>query len=432
MDYIIIGAGPGGYELAAILSRQGHNVTLVERDIVGGTCLNRGCIPTKVMAHAASLIHEASQASAYGINIGEPAIDFPALCARREDVVSQLRQGVSMLLGKVNIVYGNARFTGPKTIDVDGNELTADRIVIATGSTVARLPIPGADLALTSDELLHLDALPSSIAIIGGGVIGMEFASIFSALGVKVSVVEYLKEVLPPLDKDIAKRVRTAMASRGVTFATGACVTSVGQGKLDYDDAKGSHTIEAEVIVMATGRRPNLPQGLELAGIETERGAIKVDPATYATTAPDIYAIGDVNGLCMLAHAATAQARIVAGEDVNTDVIPSVIFTHPEAAAVGLTEAQCKERGVDYHTAKVPFRGNGKAVAIGQNDGIVKMIADNEGHIIGCQIVGPHASDLIGEVSVAIANRLTPHQLSATIHPHPTLLEILSDTSRLL
>lgn len=426
MDYIIIGAGPGGYELAALLARQKHNVTLIERDALGGTCLNRGCIPTKVMAHAASLLRGVHAAGAYGIGIAPPTVDFNTLCARRAAIVDTLRSGVEMLLTGVNIVRGEARFVDSSTVEVNGQRLTADRIVIATGSSSATLPVPGAELAISSDGLLALDDIPASLAIIGGGVIGMEFASIFSALGSKVTVIEYFKEVLPQFDKDIAKRLRQAMAADGVTFVTGAQVTAIEPGKVLYQSGTKTGEVEASVIAMAVGRRPNLPQGLDQAGVAVERGAITVDPATMLTSVPGVYAIGDVNGICMLAHAASAQARVVAGEDVVSGVIPSVVFTSPEAAMVGLTEQQCKDAGIACKSAKIPFRGNGKAVTIGETDGLVKLIADPaDGTLLGCQIVGPHAADLIEEIAVAMANNLPASAIARTIHPHPTLCEAI-------
>lgn len=433
MKYIIIGAGPGGYELAAMLSRQSHDVTLVERDRLGGTCLNRGCIPTKVMAHAASLARSAAAASDYGIGLTVAGVDFSALRKRRDEIVDTLRQNVEMLLSGVNVVIGDARFVAPMTVEVNGESITADRIVIATGSSAASLPVPGASEAVSSDGLLSLEAVPDSLAIIGGGVIGLEFASIFSALGSRVTVIEYFKEVLPQFDKDVAKRLRMSMAAAGVTFVTGAEVTAIEPGAVRYRSGAKEGVIEALVTAMAVGRRPNLPEGLDIAGVETARGVITVDPRTMRTSAPGIYAIGDVNGICMLAHTASAQARIVAGEDVAASVVPSVVFTSPEASMAGMTEQQCKEAGIACRTAKVPFRGNGKAVTIGETDGMVKLIAEAEtGNILGCQIVGPHAADLIEEVAVAMANGLPAAALTRTIHPHPTLCEAIQAAAMML
>ncbi len=433
MKYIIIGAGPGGYELAAILSRQSHEITLIERDSLGGTCLNRGCIPTKVMAHAAALARTPAHAADYGIVLPPATIDFNALCSKRAAVIDSLRSGIEMLLSGVNILHGEARFVAPKTVEVNGERLTADRIVIATGSSSASLPVPGAEHAVSSDGLLSLDTVPDTLAIIGGGVIGMEFASIFASLGSKVTVIEYFKEVLPQFDKDIAKRLRQSMASSGVTFVTGAQVTAIRSGKVSYQSGSKEGSVEASVIAMAVGRRPNLPEGLDVAGVTVERGAIVVDPSTMRTSAHGIYAIGDVNGICMLAHAASAQARIVAGEKVVTDVVPSVVFTAPEAAMVGKNEQQCKDAGMAVKIAKVPFRGNGKAVTIGETDGLVKLIADTAtGTIAGCQIVGPHAADLIEEIAIIMANNLPITAITRTIHPHPTLCEAISAAAALL
>ena len=379
------------------------------------------------MAHAADIIIEAVHAADYGIGLSAPQIDFGRLCGRRDAIVSQLREGVEMLLEGVNIIHGEARFTGPATVEVNGETLTADRIIIATGSSPSSLPIPGAEFAITSDGLLSMESLPSSLAIIGAGVIGMEFASIFARLGVSVTVVEYLKEILPQFDKDMAKRLRQAVAATGVTFITGAAVTAIEPGKIIYTSGAKSGDVSADVIAVATGRRPNLPEGLDKAGIEvTERGAIKVDRNTMQTTADNVYAIGDVNGICMLAHAASAQARIVAGENVVTDTVPSVVFTYPEAAIAGMTEQQCKDAGMTVKSIKVPFRGNGKALTMGQPEGVVKLTVDAEtSAVAGCQIIGPHAGDLIQEVAVVIANELSVNAITKTIHPHPTLCEAI-------
>lgn len=432
MKYLIIGAGPGGYELAAKLTHDGHEVTLVERDNIGGTCLNRGCIPTKVMAHAASLIRAARHGSAYGVTFPSPEVDFSILRAKRDDIISTLRGNVEMLLSKVDIVRGEARFVGVKQVEVNGEALTADRIVIATGSVSASLPVPGAEHAISSDGLLALDAVPQSLAIIGGGVIGMEFAAIFAALGSKVTVIEYFKEILPQFDKDIAKRLRMSLAADGIAFITGAKVTEIQPGKVIYESGSKSGEVEADVIAMAVGRRPNLPEGLDKAGIVVERGAIAVDKETMLTSTPDIYAIGDVNGLCMLAHAASAQAAIVAGEDVDLGVIPSVVFTSPEMAMVGLTEQQCKDAALPVKGVKVPLRGNGKAVTAGDTDGMVKLVVNTETRrVVGCQIMSAHAADLIEEVAVVMANNLPVEAITRTIHPHPTLCEAIEAAAQL-
>lgn len=431
-SYLIIGGGPGGYELAAEAANKGHKVTLVERDKLGGTCLNRGCIPTKAMVHAVDILREAREGSACGIDCGEVKVDYQRLCARRDAVVAQLREGVEAMLGAVDVVRGEARFAGPKRVEVtaaDGSvsELTADRIVIATGSVPSCPPIPGAETAMTSDGLLSLDRVPESMVIIGGGVIGLEFASVFSELGSHVTVIEYCKEILPQFDKDIAKRLRTTIASDNLTFVTSAAVTAIDGRTVAYEQKGRQQSVEADVIVMAAGRRPALPEGLQAAGVETDGRAIKVDPATMQTSAEGVYAIGDVNGICMLAHAASAQGRRLLGEEVNLDVIPSVVFTHPELAMVGATEQSLKDAGVDYKTSKALFRSNGKAVSMNETSGLVKLIySPATRRILGCSIMGPHASDMIEEIALAMSADLPLEAISRTIHPHPTLCEVIS------
>lgn len=435
-SYLIIGAGPGGYELAAEAAEKGHKVTLVERDRLGGTCLNRGCIPTKAMVHAVDILRGTREWAECGICCGEVEVDFQRLCARRDAVVEQLREGIEALLRGVEIVRGNARFVGLKEVEValaDGSTslLTADRIVIATGSVSSCPPIPGAEAAITSDGLLKLDSVPRSMIIIGGGVIGLEFASIFSELGSQVTVIEYCKEILPQFDKDIAKRLRTTISFDNLAFITGAAVTSIDDRVVTYEQKGRQQMIEADVVVMAVGRRPALPEGLDVAGIETDGRAIKVDPATMQTTAEGVYAIGDVNGICMLAHVASAQGRRVLGAEVNLDVVPSVVFTNPELAMVGATEQSLKDAGVEFKTSKALFRSNGKAVSMNATSGLVKLIySPATRRVLGCSIMGPHASDLIQEAALAMASDLPLEAIASTIHPHPTLCEVIAAAAK--
>lgn len=427
-DTIVIGGGPGGYELAALLSSKGERVALIEVRHLGGTCLNRGCIPTKTFAHAASILNSARQSSLYGITFQAPEIEWSQLIARKDEVLAQLREGIEMMLRNVEVINAKAAIVPDGKVILDnGRELTASRVVIATGSIPSKLPIDGAEKALNSDDLLSLPEIPKSIVIIGGGVIGMEFASIFNAFGAEVTVVEYCKEILPPFDKDIAKRLRTILASRGVNFCLNAEVTSIDDGNTVNFMSKGKPAnVSADVVAMAVGRRPNLPEGLESAGIEFTKRGITANPTTFETTAKGIFAIGDVNGLSMLAHSATAQARRIAGCDVNLEVIPSAVFTDPEAAMVGATEEQCKTSGIKYQALKALYRSNGKAVSMGEDRGMLKLIYDpTELTIIGCHAVGPHAADLVQEAAVVMANGLTLNAISRTIHAHPTLAEIL-------
>ena len=431
-DCIIIGGGPAGYEAAAIGANRGEKVLLIEKDQLGGTCLNRGCIPTKAFCRSAEVAATAADAAAFGIRLPEGAIapDMPAIVARKNAIVEQLREGVAAVTANAEVIHGTARFVSPKEIDVDGRRCSAPKILIATGSEAARLPIPGADLCLASTELLDITAIPASLAIIGGGVIGMEFASIFAAFGTEVTVIEYCKEILPPFDKDIAKRLRTTLQRRGIRFELSAQVTAVepAEGvfrKVNFTAKGKERAVEAEAVLMAVGRRAVIPEGAAEAGFEITRKGFAVD-ARFETNHPGVYAVGDCNGICQLAHAASAQAAFVMGENIDLSVIPSAVFTIPECAMVGLTEEQCKEQGIPYTCGKSFFRANGKAVTMGETDGIVKtIVSPDTGLLLGCHICGPHAADLIAEPALALSNRLPVSTILSTIHSHPTLTETL-------
>lgn len=426
-DIIIIGAGPGGYELAAKAASRGLAVTLIERDELGGTCLNRGCIPTKALLRSAEVASIAGHAADFGICVGEVTPDFAKAVARKDAILGELREGISGMLtaAGVEVIKGNAVFTARDVVEVDQDSYSAPKIVIATGSQPAKLDIPGAELAVTSDELLNLTALPGSMVIIGGGVIGMEFAGIMYEFGVKVTVIEYCKEILPPFDRDIAKRLRTALSRRGVDIIVDAKVTSIESGCVNYERKGKEAVVETEMVMMAVGRRPVIPEMPDDMQLELNRGFVKVDDC-MATTVGGVYAIGDVNGRCMLAHAASAQGDIVLGDARRLDVIPSAVFTNPECAMVGLTEEQCKEAGLDIKIGKAMFRANGKALALGETDGLVKLIAEaGTGHILGCHIMGPHASDLIQIVADMMAVDATVADLCRAVYGHPTLSEVI-------
>lgn len=428
-DYIIIGAGPGGYELAAGLANDGKRVALIEKDSLGGTCLNRGCIPTKCLCASADALTTAREAARFGVECQAPTLNFTAVRRRVDQVVATLADRIKALLTKTDLYRGEARLLGNGRVDVNGQQIEADRIVIATGSRPAVLPVPGAEYALTSDELLAIEQLPESAVIIGGGVIGIEFASVLCAMGVDVTVVEYCKEILPGFDSDVAKRLRTMLSRKGISFVTGAEVTAIrDEGhEVCYKNRKGETSVWADISVMAVGRRPVLPEGLEAAGVElTQRGFIKVD-CDMLTSADGIYAVGDVNGLCMLAHAASAQSRIVAGEEVDLDVIPSAVFCKPEAAMVGLGEDACAARGIACKSIKRNFASNGKALAMGEDEGMAKIVySPDDGLLLGMQIVGPHAADLIAECAALLHCRATLDTLHSLIHAHPTLSEVLA------
>ncbi len=418
-----MGSGPGGYTTAAEAAAQGNRVAIVERDHLGGTCLNRGCIPTKVICHGA-----------------ESHQSFDEICTHRDEVIGQLREGVAAVLSGVTVFHGNAIFNDAHTVAIEGpdmTELTAPKIIIATGSAPAALPIPGADLAINSDQLLALDTLPSSLAIIGGGVIGMEFASALNALGVKVTVIEYCPEILPSVDPEIAKRLRMTLKRRGIDFQTGAAVTGIaetadGRFAVTYEAKGKSKTVEADRVLMAVGRRAVVPQGLTAAGVTlTRQGFIDTDD-NFATSAEGVYAIGDVNGKCLLAHAAEAQGKHVLGIPVNLDMIPAVCFTSPAVATAGQTAEQLRKQGIEPREASATFRSNGYALAIGEPDGLVKIVTDSDGVVKGVHICGPHAADLIAEGALAVSCGLKVSDINKTVHAHPTLAETFAKAAEQL
>ena len=397
-DLIIIGAGPGGYRAAEYAVKQGLKVTIFEGDYVGGTCLNVGCIPTKTYVHSAT---------------------FAEARERMEAVVPQLRQGVEGILSHPNItlVKEVGKFVDANSI----NEFTADNIIIATGSETKWLPIEGArtdSRVVDSTGLLNLDTFPKRLAIIGAGVIGMEFASVFNRFGSEVTVIEYLKECLPALDSDIAKRLRKLLEKHGITFRMKTAVENLAD-------------IDADVILMATGRKPRTEGlNLEAAGITlAPNGAIPVNE-NYEVIS-HLYAIGDVNGRQMLAHAAEMQAvrvvnHILGRQDhIRFDIMPAAIFTEPEAACVGPTEDQLKEQGIPYVVKKSFWRANGKALAMGETEGMLKLFASPDGLILGCHAYGVHAADIIQEVSVLMCKQTSIEELADMVHIHPTLSEIL-------
>lgn len=425
-DIIIIGSGPGGYELAANAVKHNLSTVIIERDQLGGTCLNRGCIPTKALCRSAEVADLVRNASSFGVEVNEFSLSYSKAVNRKNEIVEQLRQGVSMLLNGATVVKGEAKFTGENVVEVNGESYTAPRIVIATGSKPAMLPIPGAELAMTSDDVLSLEQLPESICVIGGGVIGVELASILSSFGVKVTIVEYCSEILPNFDKEIAKRLRTALSRRGIKVVVSASVTAIREGmEVDYESKGKTVTLNVDAVLMAVGRRPVIPEGVVELGVKTGRRGIEVNER-YETSIPGIYAIGDVNGECMLAHAATAQGERILGSEVDVTVVPAAVFTVPECSMVGLTEEQCREQGIDYIVSKAMFRANGKALAIGEVDGLVKLIVDKESRkILGCHICGPHAADIVQEIALAISSQLTVDAVANTIHAHPTLGEVV-------
>lgn len=453
-DLIIIGSGPGGYRAAEYAAKNGLQVIVFEGAQAGGTCLNCGCIPTK------TLLHESQQ----------PDRDYTKAREHKDAVVEQLRTGVEQLMAQpgITLVRGWASFKDDHTVVCDGEEYEADNIIIATGSKAKLPPIEGltltsdvnsvpesinsvpADLQsagsriVTSTGLLDLDHVPRRLVIIGAGVIGMEFASVFSAFGSEVTVVEFLKECLPAMDSDIAKRLRKSMEKRGVSFHMQAAVKRIAPEGVTFERKGKEETIVADVVLIATGRSPRIDGlNLDAAGIPHDRQGITVDPQTLAISSlsgsvrKGLYAIGDVNGLSLLAHAATMQGLHVVNQilgradNIRLDIMPAAVFTTPEAASVGKTEDQLKEQGIAFTCKKGLYRANGKALAMDKTEGILKLLADEDGHILGCHVLGAHAADIVQEVAALMNLNATVGQLRDIIHIHPTLGEILHDTAEM-
>lgn len=425
MRLLIIGGGPGGYETAVEAAKRGLEVTLISEGPLGGTCLNEGCIPTKTFCHYAELIEQNIKA---GLDC-KPS--FAAAAERKQAVVEQLRSGIDMLLKNVQVVRSRAEFKDSKTVLCNGQEYTADKIIIATGSVSASLPIPGAESCLTSKEILDLTEVPESLCVIGGGVIGLEFASIFRCFGSEVTVLEFCPNILPRFDVDLAKRLKQSLSKRGINIEVQAQVTRIDGNTVTYIKKDKEFTVKADKILMAVGRRPNVDGlNLEAAGVDYTRKGITVNDR-FETSVPGIYAIGDVTGGIMLAHAATFQGQhalnCICGQQdgIRFDLIPAAVFTMPEVATVGLTEEQCREQNLEVRCLKSFYRANGKAVSMDEPDGYCKVIVDNDGKVLGAHIMGAHSSDLIHEIATAMNIGATLDKLQSVIHAHPTLSEVI-------
>ena len=498
MKIVIIGAGPGGYETALVAAKRGVEVVLIESGHVGGTCLNEGCIPTKAFCKNAEVLDGLREAETFGVTGLSYGFDFGAVTARKNAVVEQLRGGVEGLLSHKNItlVRGKASFKDTHTVTVEPirhcevaddqqtaqwasatkqpaetgtcqgdvaicTEYTADYIIIATGSVSASLPIPGADLpgVLTSREILDLQEVPQRLCVIGGGVIGLEFASVFRSFGSEVTVLEYFKEILPRFDSDLSKRLKQSLGKRGIDICTQAQVTGIeympdpslrdssercqSPYRITYTRKGKEEAIEADKVLMAVGRKANV-SSLNLAdiGLEFTPRGIVVNDRTMQTNIPHIYAVGDINGRMMLAHAATFQGIVALDHimgienGIDLSVMPAAVFTSPEAACVGMTEEDCKAADIPVKCLKSFFRANGKAVTMGETDGFCKVIVASEpkegctspyapGCVLGCHLYGPHASDIVQEACALISRKATLEEFRSIIHTHPTLTEVL-------
>jgi len=438
-DLVIIGAGPGGFDTAIFAKEQGLDVVLIEKDTVGGTCLNWGCIPTKALYHNAQHIKELEELHTFGIRISEPSIDYQVIKDRKETIVSNQIGNIQKTLAKlgVELVNGSATIQDPHTVVVNGETIEAKHIIIATGSSVKKLGFKGDTYPVVHDskDLLSLESFPKKMVVVGAGVIGSEMASIFSAFDCTVTMVEYQDEILPPLDGDIKKRARNLYKRKGIDIYTSSSLIEVKEQDGLYfaviEGKKKTIEIETDYVLLSTGRVPNfggLP--LDELGIECSSKGIKVNEFKQ-TSIPSIYAIGDVNGELMLAHKATydgykAVSHILNQErNIRFDLVPSVVFSFPEIAMIGLTEEQLQ--GTNYQKNKFLYKTNAKAECMNETDGFIKMLVDEDGILVGCHIIGAHAADLIHEVSALMHMNITVLEYKNIIHAHPTLSEIIGE-----
>lgn len=473
-DVIVIGGGPGGYPCAIRAAQLGKKVACIENDNLGGTCLNWGCIPTKTMIGSVAALYTIKHAKDFGLTVDNVGIDFPALMKRKEKVVSQLVGGVGYLFKKhgVTPIQGIGTLKDANTVEVikaDGSTetLTTNHIVLATGSVPAKLPIPGIDAAdvytpnwdvkakfaagtlatgkiWTSNEAVSAKEIPQEMVVIGGGVIGCEFAYTYNGLGTKVTILEFLPRLIATLDVDLSTELEKVIKKQGVTVRTNAKVTGVTEGEggkkaVTFEMDGKTQTIPADVVLVATGRVP-FTNGLNLDGVGVTIGTPKNKRAIAVnskmqTNVPNIYAIGDVVG-SGLAHTATAEGLVaaenIAGHhsEMSYKANPACIYTEPEVASVGLSEAEAKEKGYDVKVGTFTFRNLGKAMAINERDGFVKVVAENKyGEILGVHIIGPHATDIIHEAVVSIQLENTVEELMRTIHAHPSLAEALGQAN---
>jgi dihydrolipoamide dehydrogenase len=448
-EIAVLGAGPGGYVAALRAAQLGAKVTIIEEGSLGGVCLNVGCIPTKALLRSAEVFRTIQHAKDYGLRLaGTVEADWPAILKRKKRVVKRLVGGVGVLLRKaeVQVINGRGRFAGPKTLEVttpDGlQRLEAQQIIIATGARPIQLPLPGMDLpgVIDSTGALALEELPESLLIIGGGVIGVEFADIYGAFGVQVTIVEMLDRLIPLMDAELGQTLERSFGRRRMKLHLSSRVT-----RLDAIESglrativtdEGEITLEADRVLVAVGRRPNIEDlGLEAAGVHVEKSGIPVNEQ-MRTNVPGIYAIGDVTGGLQLAHVASLGGEVAAenalGHNATLDpkTVPSCVYTDPEIASVGLTEEQAQKAGHEVQVGRFPLIANGKALTYGESTGFVKVISETRfGEVLGLHIAAPHASDLIHEGGLALALEATLDEIAMTVHGHPTLGEAVREAA---
>jgi dihydrolipoamide dehydrogenase len=450
-DVMIVGGGPAGYVCAIRAAQLGLATAVVERDKLGGVCVNIGCIPTKALLHSAYVAsvlgHDAKE---LGIEIGSVKTDYGVAMRRSRRVSEQNSKGVEFLMKKhkITVIKGTGVLGRNRTVRVGKDEYQAKKaVIIATGSRVKGIPQIGLDIdkvsVISSDDALFLEKAPATLAIVGAGAVGCEFADIFHAFGTKVTLIEVLPRILPLEDPEASDALAKSYKKRGITVTAGAKVKKATVKKdrvsLEIEAGGKTETVEAEKVLMAAGRALNTEGlGLEEAGVQlTDRGFIKVNLTTLETTSPGIYAIGDVAGPPMLAHKGSREGVVVAEriaghhpQPIKYDNVPSVTYCHPEVASIGITEEQAKERKLDYQVGRFPFSANGRARTSGETEGMVKIIRDKKyGEILGAHIVGSHASEIIHELTVARQNEYTVEEVDLAIHAHPTLSEAIAEAA---
>ena len=452
-DLLIIGAGPGGYEAAFYAQELGMKVAIVEKDSVGGTCLNRGCIPTKALMHSSDVYRDAKNGAAVGVEVEGLKANRKRIGERKDEVLDTLRNGITGLLikKKIDIVRGQAMIIGEHTVMVDGMEITAEKILVATGSKPFMPPIPGHDLpgVIDSTELIEMggEEIPEFV-IIGGGVIGIEFATIYADLGDHVTVIEGLDRLLPVIDKEIGRSIKMTLEKKGVDVHVASPVQKIEKDGdklvVTLKNKKGEElSVKADKVLMCVGRRPNTAGVFsddllrEHPELTDEKGFIRVDDK-YETPVKGVYAIGDCNGGIQLAHVASAEGRNAVAmmngckATINMGTVPSCIYTDPEIAVVGMTAEEAKEAGIEVVTKKYPMSANGKTVIAGLDRGFVKLVARADDHVlIGAHLLCGRASDLIGELSVAIGRGMMLEEVANIIHPHPSFAEAIMEAARL-
>ncbi len=444
-DVVVIGSGPGGYVAALKARSKGLGVALVEKEKVGGVCLNRGCIPTKTLLHHAEGIQWMRHAAGLGIVEGGPSVNFQALMRHKDLIVQTMTSNLQHQLDSsgIHTIVGTAKVPEPGFVTIDGNEtIRAGNIVVATGSRGWVPAIPGSDLpgVLNTRQILGSDKVPAHLTIVGGGMIGQEFACIYAALGAKVTVLEALGRVLGEVDSDMAKRYLTTLPSKGISCETGCRIDRIEERTsglmVVYEKGSEEKVLQTDMVLMATGRRPDLGAcGVDALGVRMEKGAIVVDEF-LRTSIPGIRAVGDVLGKAMLAHVASYQAEIVVEniignqKPVNDRIVPSAAYTYPQIAWVGLTEDAARAAGLAFRTSVFPLSANGKAFSIDQPVGWVKLLEDSRnGCLVGIHMMGPNVSELLGEATLAIGKGMSAADIVEVIHPHPTVSEALREAA---